>query len=132
MPGTFRLHPDAAAVNFHDPLYQGQADARPFRLAIKLFEQVESLFLMPRINSDAVVPDIEDDLVTALLRSDLYERLWLIPHELDGIVDQVLENLDQARSISPEPNRCFRDFNLNSFFDNPSCNKSQCLLDDFL
>jgi hypothetical protein len=53
---------------------------------------------MLRVNADAVILDREDPRASVLLSRDVDAR-GLIPAKLEGIADQVLEELKQLRAL---------------------------------
>ena len=102
------IHPDFTAMHFHNPPHQRQADAAALRVGIEFFEQTKNFPLMPRVNSDAVVTDKKHPFITFRFHSDLHQRRRLIPHELDRVVHQVLEDFNQPRTVSVKQGRFLR------------------------
>ena len=88
-----RLDPDPAPVNFDDALYQRQADAGAIDAGIEAIEQVENPLMVIGGDADAVVAHETVDLAIVALRPDLDARRFLIAHELDCVVEQVLKYL---------------------------------------
>ena len=56
------LDPRPPAVNFDDALDQRQADPGAFGLGAQALEEPEDLVMVPRLDADAVVADVEDGL----------------------------------------------------------------------
>ena len=105
-PGS-RLHPDPAAVLFHDFFAQSQADAGAFvlPLAMQFFEDQKNLIVKFSGDPDPVIGDRK------LAKS--VDRFTLYPDEgpaagrakFDGVDDQVLEQLFQSGRVAVDQMR---------------------------
>ncbi len=77
LPGA-RLHPDPAAVSFHDPLANGQPDTGSrIILAVQPLENSENLLSVFRLDPDAVVLHRKDPIVLALFGAR--HEFWASP-----------------------------------------------------
>ena len=102
-------------MKVNDPLDEGQTDAAATTALFELFEQAENLMGAFRVDAYAVVAH-PDDRPTATTRvdfghlilpnltplpgTDLDPRPRLLTHELDRIVDQILEDLQETKAIA--------------------------------
>ncbi len=89
----FRFDSDLAPVLLDNRLTNGQAYARPgVLLPMEPFEDLEDLFLVPGIDANTVVADLENPFTAALFRRDV--NAWRpMAAVFDGIPDQILEHL---------------------------------------
>src|SRR5216684_3443540 len=100
-PGL-RLHPDPAAIAFNDLFADGQANAvsRVFRAGVQALEDNEDVFRELWRNSNSVIA--HGELPSLSGSFSLHGNHWrLLPAELDGIPDQILEDLRQLRAVGP-------------------------------
>src|SRR5690348_17086484 len=88
-----RLHPDAAAVAFHNALANGQSyPCTRIRLAVEALENSEDLRAVLRLNADAVVFHAEQP--SGVASGGGHVDPWGIrPPVFYGIADQVLQEL---------------------------------------
>jgi hypothetical protein len=87
-------------VPFDDLPAYGKSDAGAGVIAagVQALEDKENAFKILRINANAVVADREAPCIVKLF--DPHVDLWgSLPVELDGIADQVLEELSQLAPI---------------------------------
>jgi hypothetical protein len=77
---------------------QANASARICRAAVQALKHQEDTLGILWINADAVVPHRKNP-VMILTRHPHMHVGWLIAMELDGITDQVLEQLDELARI---------------------------------
>src|SRR5216684_1028702 len=97
-----RLHPDPAAVAFNDLFADGQANAvsRVFRAGVQALEHDKNVFRELWRNSDAVIVHAELPSMSGFF--SLHGNHWrLLPAELDGVPDQILEELRQLCPVGP-------------------------------
>src|SRR3990170_1342988 len=111
----FRLGPHAAAVAVDDPLDNGQADARPFVLLgpVQALEDRKELVRVAHVEADAVVPDEPGGLAPLRPAADLDLRRLAPPRELQGVGEQVDQDLPEERRV-PLPHGHVADGNLNA------------------
>ncbi len=83
-----------------DPLDQGQADPRALDLFVQAGEEAEDLPVVFRRDAHAVVADVDHGPVRSIPDSDLHPRPELVSHVLDGVLDQILEHLQEAIRIA--------------------------------
>ena len=62
------LHPDPTAMDFDDPLDQGETNAGAFGPHIQFIEKTEDAFMIFRSNSHAIVHHVKDGLVLLVTR----------------------------------------------------------------
>src|SRR4029077_14274592 len=99
----FRLHPDSSTGTLDDLFADGQTDAvaRIFRARVQTLEDHENVFRELGCDSDSVIAHAEQPVLTGLLR--LHRNLRrLFPAELDGVPNQILEDLRHLRTIGPD------------------------------
>src|ERR1035438_6391272 len=97
-----RLRPDPSAVAFDDLFADGQADAiaRVFAAGVQTLEDDKDVFRVLRGNSDSVIAHAEQPVLARLFRlRGNYGRLF--PAELEGVSDQILEDLRHLRAVRP-------------------------------
>src|SRR6266496_2229155 len=79
----FALDPDAASVNFNDPLHEGKSNTSTIRLGIKLIEQAKDAIEMLGRNAHPIITNTENGLSSRLSTlSDLDPWLLLFTYEL--------------------------------------------------
>ena len=94
------FHPDAAAVKFHDPPHQRQADAGALAARIQFVEQAENGFPEARLDAAAIVPHKKHGLARRLFRPDPdHGRAGVLP-KLECILDEVLQYLLQPLRVA--------------------------------
>ena len=91
-------------MHLDDPLHQGQADARSLHGGIETLEQGEHPLVMAGIDPDAVVLHETNGAVRSRAGAHYDRRMILGPHELRGVVHEVLQHLVEARPV-PEEHR---------------------------
>src|SRR5512141_1854123 len=91
-------------MNFDNAFCQGKPDPIPICAGIQFIEQAKDAILELRIDPNAVIPDKENWIPIArrALLTNLDKGIRLIAHELGRIIDQILQNLEQARAIAIE------------------------------
>jgi hypothetical protein len=89
-------------VGLDDPLREGEAHAGALPPRVEAMEQVEDPLVMAALDADAVVPHEEDALPIgrAVAPPDGDPRIGLVSHELGGVVQEILEELDQALAVA--------------------------------
>ena len=87
---------------------------------------------MPRVDPHAIVADEQRRARPLRLRPDLDARVSLVAHELDGVVDQVLEDLHQADPVAPKPDLLLGDCDFDAPVGDPAGDEVQGLVDDLL
>src|SRR5512146_1470341 len=88
-------------MDLEDSPHECQADPGTVRPGVQLVEQAKDAVMVFRRDAQAVVTDVEDRLASLLaFLPDLDTWLLLIPHELGGIVEQVLQDFHQARTVA--------------------------------
>ena len=112
-PLAFGFDPYAAAVDLDDAPDQGQPDAGTVTVMVQPLEEAEDPLVVPRIDSDPVVADIEDRLPVALFAdSDLDAGQGLVAEEMYRVRDQVLEHLPQPRAVTKDDRQPGKDRHL--------------------
>jgi hypothetical protein len=107
------VHADLPTHQFHQPLRDRQTEAGsaelPLDCSIDLREALEKSVAFLLRNADASVLDRKSDLIF-LVRSVLYRPIASYPQrygasrsELDGVVEQVQQNLSQTVLIADQP-----------------------------
>ena len=94
------FQPDLAAVQFDDAPDHRQTHADSVALTVQLFKYAKDFFEIFRGEADAVVADVEDHFTLLLFDADLYPGRSLIAHVLDGVVQQVLPDLQQTAKVA--------------------------------
>ena len=94
-------------MHFDNSLHQCQADSRTLDRRIELFEQSEDPVVKTGIDSDAIVANGTDDLTAGDTACDLDPRVLFLANELDGIVDQVLKDLEESLAIPKQGRKIF-------------------------
>src|SRR5262249_42616405 len=96
-----RFDPNTAAMTFHDLLANGQADARAgvLRPGVQALEDEKNPLGMLWGDADAVIADGEDPLPALGPGADVNARRLSRLAELDGVADEVLEQLGQLGSV---------------------------------
>lgn len=88
-------------MDFNDFLHERQPYSSTFCVLIKFIEDAKYLFLMLRRYSHSIVFDKENRFAVFLtLLTDLNPRMGLFSHEFSSIVDQILDDFQQAVAIS--------------------------------
>ena len=88
------LDPDTATVSRDDPLYRCKADPGAFKLGIRVqsLKRCKKFVGVGHIESRAVVPDVEHDLVILVFLPDHDPGLGLFCRVLPGVSEQVLQD----------------------------------------
>src|ERR1700691_3713382 len=91
----FGFSPCATAVFLHDALHRGQSDARAFKVlgTMQALEYAEEFVGIFHVEARPVVANEDRRLAVFLSLSDLDDRRSSIARVLEGIRNQVLEDL---------------------------------------
>jgi hypothetical protein len=83
-------------MTFYDLLANREANTRTGILfsSMKTLENNENPLIVLWINSNAVILDGEEPIISSIFSRNMNPR-WLLPAEFDGIVNQVLKELDK-------------------------------------
>lgn len=93
------FYPDPSAALVHDALGDREADPRTWELTpVQPFEDSKNLFVIPRIDSDAVVLDGELDGVAGIDGRDMNPGRFQ-PAERDGVRNQLPKKLRQLCEV---------------------------------
>src|ERR1700687_2647545 len=97
-----RFHPNLPTAVFDDLLADGQADAvaRIFAASVQTLEDHENTLGVLRSNSNSVVGHAEQPIVTRFLGRHR-DHWWRLSPELDGVSDQILEDLRDLGAVGP-------------------------------
>ena len=91
-------------MQIDDPFGDGQSQAEAAKLArhrrTALFKGVEDPRLQFRRDTDAVIPNLDDDVMRRIIVRANCNRPFS-RGELDRVVDQVPQNLLETRRVSP-------------------------------
>ena len=98
----FGLDPDPALIPIYDPLADGQPNTGPGILivGVQSFEKAEDCFPELGGDTDARVPDREDPLAILVHRADMHFRAPVRIAVLEGVANEVLEQLLQMRAMN--------------------------------
>src|SRR6185369_1059237 len=120
MPHPFGLDPDSATIYLHDPFDQGQTQTGSLAPGIQLVKKVENIFMIPGINSDAVIPHKKYRAVILHRTTDLDMQRRLISTVLYGVLHQVQPDFHQTRSVAEQDNRRIDDLDRYPPFADPA------------
>src|SRR6266542_3935018 len=71
--------------------------------------------MMNEVNADAIVHDIENRLFIFIsIQTDLDAGMGLVAHKFTGVINQVLNHLDQPLTVSIHSWEVFQNGNINS------------------
>ncbi len=87
-------------MHFNDSFHDGQTDASPSPLRMKLLEQAENLLGMARIDADAVIADRKHDFSVMNSLADFNSRIGCVLCKSDGVIHQILKDFQQASGIA--------------------------------
>ena len=87
-------------MNLHNPFDDGEPHTGAFRLRIELVEEAEDVFVVTGIDSDAVVADEEQRVDAAVFDTDLDAGRRIGCCVLGGVIDEVLEDLDDPLPVA--------------------------------
>ena len=99
-PGSIQTRPPCSSTM---RLTSARPTPVPSLSRVQLLEEPEHPLAEGGVDADAVVPHEEDALAGVLPRPDLHTRPRLVPHELDGVVEEVLHDLAEPRRGRPTP-----------------------------
>src|SRR5215510_4064560 len=86
-------------MHFDDALDQGQANPCPVPLQLQPFEEAKDLLVVPWINPHTVILYIVDRFFLFLSTSNLNPWSRLSPHKLDGVIHEVLQDLQEPGAV---------------------------------
>src|SRR2546427_10044614 len=94
--------PDASAVTVDDALHQRQPHAGPLEVGcrVQALKHTEQLACVPHVEAGAVVPHIVHTLAVIIPRTDLDLGVGALARELEGIADEIREDLTQQRAVA--------------------------------
>ena len=99
-------------------MHQRKPQACSFDVALKSIEDAEYPVEISRIDSRSVVPDVTQYVCMAILRAHLDAGLPLCAHELDRVLDQVLNDLQETYSVAEYIRKIRLDIYAHSALDN--------------
>ena len=102
MAQALGLDPDASAVDFDDPPGQGQTYSGAVRVLVQLIEQPEDFLVVAGIDPDPVVANVADGLIAVAARTDFDPRPRLFSDVFHGVVDQVLQDLQEPNPVTQD------------------------------
>ena len=89
-------------MHLDDSFHQRQADSRAIALRVELFEETENTLLVLGIDAHSVVGDTAQRFAVLVPDANVDPRRRLLPHELDGVLQQILEHLSQPMGIAKD------------------------------
>ena len=87
-------------MNLDNPFDQRQTDASSLRSGIKLFKQIEDPRMVFGIDANAVIADEQSPFTVAIFNTHLDSWSRLFAHVLGSVVDQILEDLQNAGPVT--------------------------------
>src|SRR5260370_29729179 len=98
------LGPDPPAVSVDDALDEGQTDPRPFELVVPVqsLKDPEQLACITHVEARAVIPNVERGFAAFAPRPDLDARFRATARELEGVADEVGQDLAQQGEVAPD------------------------------
>jgi hypothetical protein len=98
---SFTLNPDIASVDLDDALHESQPNARSLCFNIQFIEQAEYAFMLFRGDANPIIEYIKYRFfILHPILSDITSRFWLVSHEFNRILDQVLQSLGQPNRVA--------------------------------
>lgn len=118
-------------MELNDAFYKRKPHSGTIDIRVKAVEKTKHSFMMLWRNSDAVIFDKEHWLAILFAAlTNLQPWFWLVSHEFDGVIHQVLKDYDHARSIYMNDGQFF----LQAEYDQPSIesfrHEFHCILND--
>ena len=114
-----------------DPLDQSQPMPVPSVLGVELLEEVEELGLVLRLDAHPL-SRTKKTVSPSSSAPDSTMRIRLIAHELDGVVQQILEDLHQAWAVAVREDRSSVGLHPRHPLSDFACHQVQGLLRDAL
>ena len=119
-------------MHLHNPFYQRKTDAGALHFHIHFAEQLENPVMVLRGNTNPIIPDQEDTFTIYHFKTDSYDGIGLVAHKLDGVRDQILEDLHQPHAVDMHKRQIRLSLDLNLPCPKNPCGGFERILDDFL
>ena len=83
-------------------------------------KRVKNLLVVLGLDADAVVPHVADRPLGVFAYPDLDPRVGLVAHVLGGVLEQVLEHLQEAGAVAEDHRQIGRDVDLDPALEEPA------------
>ena len=99
-PIPTRLDPDIASVHFNDPSNECEPNTGAFDALVQTIEESKDAFMELQRDPDAIITDKKDRRLVITENTDFDRRFRLCSHELDSVIDEVLNDLHQPHPVA--------------------------------